>query len=201
MRRTKILNAREVKRTTFKDAEAAFYKHCKVRNLRPQTLKYYEEDLTYFHNHVPVKYVDEITQPVIENFITDELEEGKKVSFAVGAGGVVVLVADALGNPRALERYREVFVVLLWKLEAVIPFSYNFLDCGSGGRCRCYICALYAYVGGRVTFFHLFCLVSFAVFKQLLNLGMIREFHLIAFLHFQVRSVFHPHIDAESPLT
>ena len=48
MRRTKILNAKEVKRTTFKDAEAAFYKHCKIKNLRPQTLKYYEEDLTYF---------------------------------------------------------------------------------------------------------------------------------------------------------
>lgn len=80
MRRTKILNAKEVKRTTFKDAEAAFYKHCTIKNLRPQTLKYYEEDLTYFHNNVPVKYVDEITQAVFENFIADELEEGKKIS-------------------------------------------------------------------------------------------------------------------------
>ncbi len=34
MRRTTILNAAEVKRTLFREAEAFFYKYCRLRNLR-----------------------------------------------------------------------------------------------------------------------------------------------------------------------
>ncbi len=80
MRRTTILNAKEVKRTTFKEAEDAFFKHCVLKNLRPRSLEYYREDLHFFHANVPVKYVDEISQEVFENFIINELERGKKVS-------------------------------------------------------------------------------------------------------------------------
>ena len=49
MRRTTILNAWEVKRTLFREAEGLFYKNCRLRNLRPQTIRYYTEDLNYFH--------------------------------------------------------------------------------------------------------------------------------------------------------
>lgn len=80
MRRTTIINAREVKRITYKEAQAAFFKHCVLKNLRPPTIKYYEEDLTYFHNKVVVKYIDDITQEVYDGFILDELNAGKKVS-------------------------------------------------------------------------------------------------------------------------
>ena len=47
MRRTKILNATEVKRTSYTEAANAFYRHCKLKNLRPRTITYYKEDLTY----------------------------------------------------------------------------------------------------------------------------------------------------------
>ena len=80
MRRTTILNAKVLKRTSFKEAETAFYKHCKLRNLTEQTLRYYTEDLTYFHANVPVRYADEITKEVFDDFIFQELEAGKKVS-------------------------------------------------------------------------------------------------------------------------
>lgn len=80
MRRTTILNAVEVRRTTFSEAESAFIKHCRVKNLRPRTITYYAEDLNYFHTKVPVKYVDEITQDVFDDFIFQELEAGKKTS-------------------------------------------------------------------------------------------------------------------------
>jgi len=80
MRRKNILNSFEVKQTTFNEAEAAFLKHCKLRNLRPKTIDYYTEDLTYFHAHVPVRYVNQITKEVFDNFIFQELEKGKKVS-------------------------------------------------------------------------------------------------------------------------
>lgn len=80
MRRTKILNASEVRRTTITEAENAFYKHCRLKNLRPQTITYYKEDLTYFHGKTGVKYADEITQSVFDGFILNELEAGKKTT-------------------------------------------------------------------------------------------------------------------------
>ena len=80
MRRTKILNAAEVKRTTFTEAENAFYKHCRLKNLRPRTINYYREDLTYFHGKTGVKYIDEVKQETFDDFIFNELEAGKKTS-------------------------------------------------------------------------------------------------------------------------
>ena len=69
MRRTTILNSSAVKQTTFEEAQTSFLKHCKLRNLRPQTIRYYTEDLTYFHANVPLRFVGQITQEVFDNFI------------------------------------------------------------------------------------------------------------------------------------
>ena len=80
MRRTTILNAKEIKRTPLKEAQSAFYKHCRLKNLTEQTLKYYEENLSYFRSKISVKYADEITQEVFEAFLLQELDAGKKVT-------------------------------------------------------------------------------------------------------------------------
>ena len=80
MRRMTILNSSEIKQTTFSEAEVAFLKHCKLRNLRPQTIRYYKEDLTYFHAYVPMRFINQITQEVFDDFIFQQLEQGKKVS-------------------------------------------------------------------------------------------------------------------------
>lgn len=80
MRRTTILNAEEIKRTPLKEAQSAFYKHCRLKNLTEQTLKYYEENLSYFRSKISVKYADEITQEVFEAFLLQELDAGKKVT-------------------------------------------------------------------------------------------------------------------------
>ncbi len=79
MRITKILNSKQIKHTTFKEAQNTFYRHCVIRNLSEQTLRYYKEDLTYFHNKVPVKYIDDLTQKAFDDFLFNELEDGKKV--------------------------------------------------------------------------------------------------------------------------
>lgn len=50
MRRTTILNAKQVKRMSFSEAEQLFTKHCKLKNLSPQTMRYYTEDLKYFRH-------------------------------------------------------------------------------------------------------------------------------------------------------
>ena len=80
MRRTTILNNVNTSRTTIQQAEQEFFKFCKLKNLRPQTIKYYTEDLTYFHNAISAKYADEITQETFNDFIFQELEAGKKVT-------------------------------------------------------------------------------------------------------------------------
>ena len=80
MRRTKILNAAEVRRKSFSEAKNEFIKHCRIKNLRPKTVTYYEEDIHYFHAQAKTRYVDEITQERFDDFIIGELDKGKKVT-------------------------------------------------------------------------------------------------------------------------
>ena len=64
MKRNTILNAQEVNRVTYTEAENAFLKHCKIRNLSPQTIEYYDENIRFFRAKIPVKYIDEVNQEV-----------------------------------------------------------------------------------------------------------------------------------------
>ena len=80
MRRTTILNAEAVRRKPFNEAKYEFLKHCRIKNLRPRTITYYEEDINYFRAQIPARYVDEITQERFDDFIIGELDKGKKVT-------------------------------------------------------------------------------------------------------------------------
>ena len=80
MRMKQILNSVEVKRTSFEEARTSFIKHCKLRNLSERTLEYYEEDISYLHSKMPVKYIDEITQEKYEELVLQELERDRKVT-------------------------------------------------------------------------------------------------------------------------
>ena len=79
MRRTKILNASEVKRMSYVEAQSSYFKHCRLKNLRPQTITYYKEDTDYFQAKTGVKYADEVTQELFDEFIFSETEAGKKI--------------------------------------------------------------------------------------------------------------------------
>ena len=99
MRRTTILNAKQVKRTSFSEAEQLFTKHCKLKNLSPQTMRYYAEDLKYFQACVPVQYVDEVSQDVFENFIVSELDAGKKItSLTICSSAWTAAISRACGG-------------------------------------------------------------------------------------------------------
>lgn len=74
------MNADEVRRKPFSEAKNEFVKHCRIKNLRPKTVTYYEEDIHYFHMQTNAKYVDEITQERFDDFIIGELDKGKKVT-------------------------------------------------------------------------------------------------------------------------
>ena len=79
VRRT-IKNPKENRRKTLHEAQKIFLQNCRIKNLSPRTLKYYEEDLNYFFSRIQVKYVDEIVLEVYEAFLSGELEAGKKIS-------------------------------------------------------------------------------------------------------------------------
>ena len=76
--RTTILNAQAVSRISFAQAQEAFFRHCKLKNLRKTTMTYYAENLRYFKSRVNIRYIDDITQDVIDEFILFELDSGKK---------------------------------------------------------------------------------------------------------------------------
>ena len=81
MRRTTILNAAEVRRTTFIEAQNAFYKHCRIKNLRPRTITYYTEDLNQGHqclsNHPAIGFFNKVRSKIEELLLHFLLEKGK----------------------------------------------------------------------------------------------------------------------------
>lgn len=80
MVRKKILNENVVKKVPFAEAEKAFFKFCVLKNLRPASIEYYREDLHYFQQKTGIKFVEGITQNVYDDFIYNELQEGKKTT-------------------------------------------------------------------------------------------------------------------------
>lgn len=53
-----------------------FLKSCRLRNLSPKTIRYYEEDLQYFARNIPAKNADEIKREVVDDFIFHEMDNG-----------------------------------------------------------------------------------------------------------------------------
>ena len=62
MRKITLANDFEQNRTTWGQAEASFYKSCKLKNLAEDTFRYYEFVLDNFHKETNVEYVNDICQ-------------------------------------------------------------------------------------------------------------------------------------------
>ncbi len=57
-----------------------FIRHCRLKNLSPHTIEYYSEDLRYFQKVSPIRYVDEFTSQVMEDFVDHEMAKGNSIS-------------------------------------------------------------------------------------------------------------------------
>ena len=63
------------------DAYAAFMRHCQVKNLAPHTITYYRDNVKFFLDSMQqIKFVDEITQEHVENFIGSLMDKGNRVN-------------------------------------------------------------------------------------------------------------------------
>ncbi len=81
MPRIKLKQVDGIRHTTASYALDAFLRHCQLKNLSPYSLRYYDKNMKFFLEANPeVKYVDEITQEVINNFISAQMDKGNRVT-------------------------------------------------------------------------------------------------------------------------
>ena len=69
MPRIRIKQDDQKQRKSISEAQKIFIMHCKLKNLAPYTIEYYEENLNFFQPSSPlIINVDEITQDVIDSY-------------------------------------------------------------------------------------------------------------------------------------
>ena len=70
MAKIKLKQVDQISRKKIVDAYDSFMRHCKLKNLAPYSILYYEKNVKFFLDSLPnVKYVDEINQDLIADFI------------------------------------------------------------------------------------------------------------------------------------
>ncbi len=57
-----------------------FLRNCRLRNLSPRTIEYYEEDLRYFQRNTDIVNADELRRETLENFIGHEIDKGNRIT-------------------------------------------------------------------------------------------------------------------------
>ena len=80
MSRKKIKQVDAIRQKTLENVIEEFLRHCRLKNLSPRTLEYYEEDLSYFQRSVPVESVREVTREVMEDFIDHEMRKSNRIT-------------------------------------------------------------------------------------------------------------------------
>ena len=80
MSRRKIKQVDAIRQKTLENVIEEFLRHCRLKNLSPRTLEYYEEDLSYFQRSIPVESVREVTREVMEDFIDHEMQKGNRIT-------------------------------------------------------------------------------------------------------------------------
>ena len=81
MPRIRIKQDDQKQRKSISEAQKIFIMHCKLKNLAPYTIKYYEENLNFFQPSSPlIKNVDEITQDVIDSYSSMLMGKGDRIT-------------------------------------------------------------------------------------------------------------------------
>ena len=120
--RTSIKNPRLTKRLPLEETETVFLNHCRIKNLSPRTIQYYQEDLEYFFAHLDgIRYADEITREVFEDFLIKQINAGKKItSLNTRIRGLRVFFKFC-----AEREYMEPFAVKLMKEDDTVKEPYT----------------------------------------------------------------------------
>ena len=76
----KIKKVDGIGQKSIQEAADDFMRHCRLKNLAAATLEYYQEDLDYFIRISKLKYVNEISREVMDNFVDHEMNKGNRTS-------------------------------------------------------------------------------------------------------------------------
>lgn len=76
----KIKKVDGIGQKSLEEAIEDFMRHCRLKNLSAGTMEYYREDLEYFMRVMQLKYTNEITREIVDNFVDHEMNKGNRVS-------------------------------------------------------------------------------------------------------------------------
>ena len=79
MAKIRLKQVDQISRKKGSDALAAFMRHCKLKNLAPYSILYYEKNVGFFLDSIQVTYVDEINQETIADFVSKLLDSGNRI--------------------------------------------------------------------------------------------------------------------------
>lgn len=98
-----------------------FIRSCRLRNLSPRTIEYYEEDLWYFAKKTPVKNVHQIDRKALDDFVIHEMNKGNRITaINTRLRGIRVFI-----NFCAEREYTEKFRYPLLKEDEVVKEPYT----------------------------------------------------------------------------
>ena len=80
MGRIKICAAEEQLGKLLSSAQEEFLRYCRLRNLSPRTIEFYQEDISYFIRWAKFRFVHDITKDVLDDFVIHETDKGNKVT-------------------------------------------------------------------------------------------------------------------------
>ena len=80
MGRIKMKQVEGLGNVTIEAAIEEFLKSCRLKNLSPKTIRYYEEDLQYFARNISAKNASEINRQTVDDFILHEMDKGNRVT-------------------------------------------------------------------------------------------------------------------------
>ena len=80
MAKIRLKQVDQISRKKGSDALAAFMRHCKLKNLAPYSILYYEKNVGFFLDSIQVTYVDEINQETIADFVSKLMDKGNRVT-------------------------------------------------------------------------------------------------------------------------
>ena len=81
MAKIKLKQVDQIGRKKVSDAYDSFMRHCKLKNLAPYSILYYEKNVGFFLDSLPqVRYVNEITQEKIADFVSMLMDRGNRVT-------------------------------------------------------------------------------------------------------------------------
>ena len=101
-------------------ASEEFIRHCKLKNLRPETIKYYEEDINYFLKSSGILFIDEVKSGIYESFLLEKMAITKITSLNTRIRGLRVFFKFCAENG-----WIESFPIKLLKEDATEKETYT----------------------------------------------------------------------------